>query len=196
MREYVLISGLLSLGLGLSTAPIAIGRQAGYTDGKHPPGKEVKGEPSLSMSPGVVCRSIDGYEHYKVLRNAAQTSEEKLLVYVRVHGFKVEQVDGLYRAHLVPDFEIRKRGDKAVLLQKKKMFEYEPKSREPLGQVYMKNQISLKGLAPGNYELTLILHDEIAKGPPASQVVKFRVVPADDPRKKTKESAKSDAGPE
>ena len=29
----------------------------------------------------------------------------------------------------------------------------------------------------------MILHDEIAKGPPAKQVVKFRVIPADDPEK-------------
>jgi hypothetical protein len=193
MREYVMLWGLLSLALGLPPAATASGCRPGPADDDQAtPKKEGEQESSLRMSPGIVCRSIDGFEKYERLPGAAQTADEKLLVYVRVHGFKIEQADGYYRAHLVPDFEIRKRGDKAVLLQKKKMFEYVPKSRNPLGEIYMKNQISLKGLAPGDYYLTLILHDEIAKGKPASQVVKFKVIPAQDPGKKAKESAKSD----
>ena len=109
---------------------------------------------------------------------AAQTSDEKLLVYFRPLGYQSELVDGEYQAHLVPDFQIRKRGEKAVLLQKLKMYSYKPKSEQPPRLLYMKNSISLKGLKPGDYELTLILHDEIAKGPPATQVVRFRVIPA------------------
>ena len=50
----------------------------------------------------------------------------------------------------------------------------------------MKNAISLKGLPPGDYDLTLILHDEIAKGPAAKQVVRFR----DHPRRRSREAAK------
>jgi hypothetical protein len=194
MREYLMISASLSLMLALPPAPTASGRQS-FVDGEGQAASAKKGdnEPSLWMSPGIVCRSIDGYERYKPLPRAAQTSDEKLLVYVRIHGFKVEQSQEFYRAHLVPDFEIRKRGEKAILLQKKKMFEYEPKSRDPLGEIYMKAQISLKGLAPGNYDLTLILHDEVAKGAPASQVIKFRVIPAADPRKGEKKSSSSDA---
>ena len=38
------------------------------------------------MTPGIVCRSIDGYEDYELLPEAAQTSEEKLLVYFRPSG--------------------------------------------------------------------------------------------------------------
>ena len=83
------------------------------------------------MTPGIVCRSIDGYEDYKILPKAAQTSDEKLLVYFRPLGYQTELVDGAYQAHLVPDFQIRKRGEKAVLLQKLKMYEYKPKSEQP-----------------------------------------------------------------
>ena len=101
------------------------------------------------MTPGIVCRSINGYEDYEVLPKAAQTSDEKLLVYFRPLGFQTELVDGAYQAHLVPDFQIRKRGEKAVLLQKLKMYEYKPKSEQPPRYLYMKNAISLKGLPPG-----------------------------------------------
>jgi hypothetical protein len=134
------------------------------------------------MTRGVVCRSIDGYEDYDPLPGAAQTSDEKLLVYVRPLGYQTELVNGEYQAYLFPDFEIRKRGQKAILRQKKKAFEYKPRAQQPPGRIYLKNVISLKELPPGDYNLTIILHDEIAKGPPATQVVKFRIIPPADPR--------------
>ncbi len=143
---------------------------------------------SLRMTPGIVCRAIDGYENYKILRKATQTRDEKLLVYFRPLGFQTELVEGAYQAHLVTGFQIRKRGEKAVLQQKLKMYEYKPKSQRPLRLLYMKNAISLKGLAPGDYDLTLILRDEIAKGPPAKQVVRFRIVAADLPGEEAKAS--------
>ena len=151
------------------------------TDRGNPSHKTPDPDSDLSMEPGVVCKSIDGYENYEPLPGAAQTSDEKLLVYVRPTGFKTEKVDGGYQAHLAPDFEVRKSGAKSVLLQKKKMFEYKPRGTEPPYRIYLKNVISLKGLTPGDYELTIILHDEIAKGPPATQVIKFKVIPPQDP---------------
>ena len=104
---------------------------------------------ALRMTPGIVCRSINGYEDYKILPKAAQTSDEKLLVYFRPLGYQTERVDDAYQAHLVPDFQIRKRGQKEVLLQKLKMYEYKPKNERPPRLLYMKNAISLKGLAAG-----------------------------------------------
>ena len=92
----------------------------------------------------------------------------------------------------MPDFQIRKRGEKAILRQKLKMFEYKPRSPQPPRLIYLKNVISLKGLPPGDYDLTIILHDEIAKGPPATQVVKFRIIPAGDPPKKDEASQPED----
>jgi hypothetical protein len=146
----------------------------------------------LRMSPGIVCKSIDGYENYERLPGAAQTSDEKLLVYVRPLGFETELVDGEYQAHLVPDIQIRKRGEKAILRQKKKAFEYKPRSRERPRLIYLKNVISLKDLPPGEYDLNIILHDEVAKGPPATQVVRFRIIPAADPRKEVGKNSPRD----
>jgi hypothetical protein len=148
------------------------------------PKKTQEEDTGLSMEPGIVCKSIDGYENYEPLPDAAQTSEEKLLVYVRPLGFKTEKVDGAYEGHLAADFEIRKRGAKAILLQKKKMLEYKPRAERPPQFIYLKNIVSLKGLAPGDYDLTIILRDEIAKGAATSQVIKFKVIPPQDPGKK------------
>src|SRR5262249_30889107 len=127
------------------------------------------GEP-LRMSEAVVCRDIEGYENYEVLPDAAQTSDEKLLVYYRPLGYKTAFVEGSSQAHLTQDAETRRRGEKAVLRKKKKLLEYHPKSPQPPALIFLRNTISLKDLKPGDYDLTIILHDEIAKGPPATQV--------------------------
>ncbi|MGO9462611.1 MAG: hypothetical protein ACLQIB_41840 [Isosphaeraceae bacterium] len=140
-------------------------------------------ESSLRMSRAVVCRSIDGYEAYEPLPDAAQTSDEKLLVYYRPEGYKSVVVDGLYQAHFTQDAQIRKRGEKAVMRQKLKLLEYKARNASPPQYIYLRNTISLKGLPPGDYDLTIILRDEVAKCPAATQVVKFRVIPAQDPRK-------------
>ena len=147
--------------------------------------------PTLRMSRAVVCKSIDGYENYKPLPGAAQTSEEKLLIYFRPLRYNVDYVDGYYRAHLVQDNEIRRRGRKEVVRQKKKVVEYDPKSKDPLGPIFIRNTISLKGLQPGDYELTIILRDELDReAAPTRQVVSFKVIPPMDPRKN--QSAKKD----
>jgi hypothetical protein len=193
MREHRMIFGLLWLVLSLPLVPTTVHGQTAPArsdnDSGHKPDDR---KTALRMTSGIVCSEINGYEDYKILPKAAQTSDEKLLVYFRPLGYQTERVDDVYRAHLIPDFQIRKRGEKEVLLQKLKMYEYKVKNERPPRLLYMKNSISLKGLPPGEYDLTLILHDEIAKGPPAKQVIKFRVIPADDPEKAEKASKSSD----
>jgi hypothetical protein len=149
-------------------------------------------EIGLKMSPAVVCRSIDGFEAYESLPGAKLTSDEKLLVYYRPEGFKTSLAKGLYQAHFTQDAQIRKRGEKAVLRQKKNLLDYNPKTSFPPQNIYLRNSISLKGLSPGDYDLTIILRDEIAKCPAATQVVKFRVIPAQDPRKASDATAPID----
>jgi hypothetical protein len=194
MRDHVMFLVVMSLGSSLSLFPAAYGQESkSAKSDRGGAATTTQDETSLRMTPGVVCRSIAGYEVYEPLPEAAQTAEEKLLVYFRPLGHRIERVDDFYQAHLVPDFQIRKRGEKAVLRQKLRFFEYKPKSAEPPRSIYMKNVIALKGLAPGEYDLTIILHDEIAKGPPATQVVKFRIIPPVDLEKAAKETAgKSD----
>ena len=116
---------------------------------------------------------------------AAQTSDEKLLIYYRPLRYKIDFVNDFYTAHLVQDNEIRKKGKKEIVRQKKKVVEFRPKQKQPLGPFYIKNTISLKGLDPGEYELTVILRDELDKGAaPSKQLVKFKVIRAGDPRAK------------
>jgi hypothetical protein len=146
---------------------------------KKKPGKDT----GLAMEPGVVCKSIDGYDNFVPLPGAAQTSDEKLLVYIRALGYQTAKVEGGLEGHLTADGEIRRRGEKALLRQKKKMLEYKPRAELHPEFVYLRSSVSLKGLSPGDYELTIILHDEIAKGAPASQVIKFKVIPPIDPSK-------------
>jgi hypothetical protein len=143
--------------------------------------KKLEPDAGVDMEPGIVCKAIDGYEDYEPLPGAAQTSDEKLLVYVRPFGFESEKVDAGYQSHLTVDGEVRKRGGKAILRQKRKLLEYKPQAAFPPRFIYMKCSISLKGLAPGDYDLAIVLHDHVAKGPPVSQVVKFKVVPSKNP---------------
>src|SRR5262249_16560756 len=140
-------------------------------------------EPGLAMEPGIVCKSIDGFEDYQRLPDAAQTSDEKLLVYIRTHGFQTETVEKGVEGHLTADGEVRKRGQKAILRKKRNMLDYRPRAPLTPERVYLKASVSLKGLAPGDYDLTIILHDEIAKDTSVSQVIKFKIIPPKDPRK-------------
>ena len=87
------------------------------------------------MTPAVACRSIDGYEQYEILPGAALTAEEKLLVYYRPLDYKTVQKDDFFKAHLTQDGQVRRRGEKTVLLRKKSLLDYEPKSRNPLGPI-------------------------------------------------------------
>jgi hypothetical protein len=191
--NHVIIIGLASIALGFPLVPAASARQTAPAGKgkKSSTAKPAESQTSLRMTPGIICRSIDGYEDYEPLPGAAQTSEEKLLVYFRPLGYQTERVDGFYQAHLVPDIQIRKRGAKAIVRQKLRVFDYKPRSAQPPQLLYMKGIISLKELPPGEYDLVVILHDEIAKGPPATQVVKFRIIPAIDPRKKERSEAQA-----
>ncbi len=176
----------LLLRRGLSQTTQTDGRKPGPADidrqDEGPRPRADGAESGLPMSRAVVCRSIDGYEAYEPLPDAALTSDEKLLVYYRPAGYKSVVVDGLYQAHFTQDAQIRKRGEKTVLRQKLKLLDYKPKNASPPQYVYLRNTFSLKGLPPGDYDFTIILRDEVAKCPAATQVVKFRVIPAQDPR--------------
>ena len=82
-------------------------------------------EPTLRMTPAVVCLSIDGYEQFEELPGAALTSDEKLLVYFKPLRYKVVSKGDDYVARFTQDAQIRRRGQKAVLLRKKMILDYE-----------------------------------------------------------------------
>lgn len=173
MRAY---SGAALL-LGLSLLPSAT-----FADDPAPESakeaSQAKPQSPMKISPPVACRSIDGYESYEVLPGASLTSDEKLLVYYRPSGYRVEQLGGTAHFHITQDGQIRRRGEKAVLMRKEKLVDYEVKGDEALVPIYMRNTISLKGLKPGEYELDVILHDRLDQGSTAMESLRFRVIPA------------------
>jgi hypothetical protein len=141
-------------------------------------GKEQKG---LTIAKAVVCRTIDGFEKYEPLPGGALTSEEKLQVYYHPLNYEIVNENGEYRVHLVQDGQIRRRGEKSVLRSKKNILEYAPKSRAPLGTIFLRNSVPLKGFPPGDYEYDIILRDENRPGPTALRSVKFKIVRAELP---------------
>lgn len=178
MRSVHRISAVLALPCVLAACLFAADGSRRKSDPAPSSSKQpATADDALGMSKGVVCRTIDGYEDYTPLPGAAQTSEEKLLVYYRPLRFRVEKNGKLYRAHLTQDGRLRRKGQKAVIYSRTKMLEYEPKSEWPFDHCYLRSLVSLKGLKPGEYEFDIILHDELAKGATATQTVAFRVVP-------------------
>ena len=144
------------------------------------------------MTKAVACKSIEGYEDYELLPRGELTAEEKLLVYYRPLNYKIVRQGKDYMAHLTQDGQVRRKGEKTVLLRKKNLLDYEAKKAEPLGEIYLRNSFALKGLAPGDYEYDIILRDENNPGPPVTQSVKFRVIPPILP----KEEKESKFGPQ
>lgn len=171
----------LAIGLALFLMPAQVRAAAPGDD--EPPTKPAGPSPAkaassaLDMAPAIACRSIDGYEDYEPLPDASQTSEEKLLVYYRPLHFKLERKGAAYHGHFTQDAQIRRSGEKQVLQRKEKILEYDFKTDQPQPQVYLRNTISLKGLKPGEYDLEIILHDELAERATATQTLHFRIVP-------------------
>jgi hypothetical protein len=177
MRPKVCVITILLLGWSFATLPQrATARQDRPRRKTQIENQIVTGKRGLSIAGAVACRTIDGYEQYKLLRGPQLTSEEKLLVYYRPLNYKVVSRGDEYIAHFTQDGQIRRKGEKEILLRKKNMMDYEAKSTMPPDQVFIKNSFSLKGLPPGEYEYDIILRDENDPGSTVTQSVKFRVV--------------------
>ncbi len=146
-------------------------------------------EKKLTMSDAIACSKITGYGDYVKLDEAVLTRDDKLLLYYEPSGYSYQTVGKEYRVHFVQDAKLRRRGQKAVIQSKDKLLDYKGNSKEPPLSIYLSNTISLKALSPGEYDLELILHDEVGKTPAASQVVKFRVKAVEE-AEKAKESKK------
>lgn len=133
-------------------------------------------ELTLSMTDPIACKTITGYEDYVVLPDAAITNHDKLLVYYRPKDYKIERTKtGGYRAHLVQEVRVRKRGEKTVLWSKPGILDFEAVRPEPLGPIYLSNSIGLRNFKVGEYDLDLILHDKIGDTKTTS-ILKFQIV--------------------
>ena len=155
-------------------APAATGQEA-----NRPPDTPAR---SLRIEEPIVCRTIDGFENYEPLPNAEQTSDEKLLVYLRPRDYAIVRKGDEFAAHFTQDGQIRSAGKKKVLRHKDNILDYEAVSRQPPRNVYLTNHVSLKGLPPGEYEYDVILRDEHGDKTPVTASVKFRIVAAKLPK--------------
>jgi len=138
--------------------------------------------PSLEMSKAIVCKKVVGFEDYVELPDASLTSEDKLNVYFRPIHFRVAPVEkpkpgSRYKSSFVEDCRIRRKGEKTVLMKKDKMVEYDPTFERFDQELFLVNNISLKGLSPGDYELDIVLHDLLEKDATTTQTVTFTVIP-------------------
>lgn len=132
----------------------------------------------LKMSKPVVVTTIHGFASFESLPEATLTSDDKLMVYYEPSGHTIERTKDGFRTVLAQDGRLRKKGGKDVLWQKAPMFEYEAKDKTPPYLLFMRTDLALKGLPPGDYELDLTLHDRLAKGTKVLRTVGFKVVPA------------------
>jgi hypothetical protein len=175
--------GAVMRWMGPITALVAIGMAP-------PSAKDDPDDGSFGFTKPVACVEIKGYEDYVELSGGEITNHEKLIVYFRPRHFKTNRVGRQYESHFTEDVRVRRRGEKAVLWSKMKMVDYQPRADIPRPPIYFHNKIALKGLAPGNYELEIVLHDEIGQTPPATRVLPFVIVePKEEPAEK-----KVDAG--
>jgi hypothetical protein len=138
--------------------------------------------PALEMSRAVVCKKVVGYENYVELPDASLTSVDKLNVYFRPLNFRVDPVEkprtgSRFKAKFNEDMRIRRKGEKAVLQKKDGLGEYEPTFDKRDQTIYIVNNIGLKGLEPGDYEIDVVLHDLLEKDVTATQTVAFTIVP-------------------
>lgn len=139
---------------------------------------EVETAERLTMTAPVACRSIEGFEDYEPLPEAALTADEKLLVYYHPLNYRVIANGDSHHIHLTQAGQIRRRGQKAVLLRKENLLDYEVKLDRPPNPIYLKNIVSLKGLKPGEYDYDVLLRDKHGSTEIAKQTLQFRVVEA------------------
>jgi hypothetical protein len=135
---------------------------------------------SLRMSRPVVVAKIHGFASFEPLPGATLTADDKLMVYYEPSGHTIEPTKDGYRALLTQDGRLRRKGSKDILWQKDEMVRFEPKASMPPLQLFIRTDMAIKGLPPGDYELDLILHDCLAKPRPThtTRTVAFKVVPA------------------
>jgi hypothetical protein len=120
-------------------------------------------EDPLRMTKPVLCRKIHGFASFEEWPGMSVTADDKLMIYFEPSGYKIEQTREGYRAFLVEDALIRKKGAKAAIWKKENMLEYEAKSKTPPYQIYFRTDMAIKGLPPGDYELDLTVRDRLSK---------------------------------
>jgi len=133
-------------------------------------------KPQFQMSKPVICRKIHGYGNFEVIPEARFTADDKIMIYSEPTGYRVEKTKDGFHALLSEDGRIRKKGTKDAIWKKEKMFEFDAMNKVPPSHLYMRTDISIKGIRPGEYELDITVHDLLDKsGKEMTRTVGFTV---------------------
>jgi hypothetical protein len=132
----------------------------------------------LRMSKPVVVAKVHGFGSFEPVPDATLTPDDKLMVYCEPSGHAIEKTEDGYRALLAQDARLRRKGSKEVVWEKAPLFEYEVKDQAPPRALFMRTDMAIKALAPGEYELDLTVRDRLKKDAKATRTVGFTVVRA------------------
>ncbi|RUL83774.1 hypothetical protein [Tautonia sociabilis] len=170
--------GALTLALLLLPVSIA-GLRA--DDGAGTPSKPRRPD----LTDPVLCLSARGFRDFVPREVPELTRDEKLQIYyepfnytiIRVEEGKGDDARVSYRAHLTQDARLRKAGESRVLQEHREAIDYQPESEHPPVSTFMLYLAELKQFPPGDYEVDLVLRDELAEGrPETKRTVAFSVV--------------------
>jgi hypothetical protein len=134
----------------------------------------------LDTTNPVVCTHIRAFRDYDERDPVELTADEKLVVYFEPLNYTIarDKTGELFRAHLVIDALLRRKGQKKKLWSEEKMINYLPEAADPPSALYLSSSVGLKNLSPGEYEVDLTLKDGLAPDrKPITRTISFRVVP-------------------
>jgi hypothetical protein len=138
--------------------------------------------PTLAISEPIVCSEIRGFGDFDRLEPPVLSADQKLQTYLQPTGHTInhDSKTDLHSAHLVVDVVLRRKGQKTPIARKDKILDYKPRASSPPTNLYLGTTLSLKGLRPGDYELDLLVKDQLAPAnpkPSASRTVAFKIKP-------------------
>lgn len=138
-------------------------------------GQEIEARPKLELAEPIACSRIDGFDDYDALDVAVTKRSQKLLVYLRPSGVTYREAGGEYEVHLVLDVNLRRKGQKKILLGRKKVIDYETLCEQSGKPIYLGVSLGVKEFPPGEYEADLIVHDRLGESKPALRTLAFRI---------------------
>ena len=168
------------LGAALAlVVPLIVSAAAATTEDPKPSPRAQRPD----LTDPIVCLSIRGFRDYEPRDEPALRADEKLQIYYEPFNYLIvrDGPDAPYRAHLSEDVRLRRKGGDRVLSRIDSIVDYQPEESEPPTPLFMATTISVKELPPGDYELDLILRDELAEGAPTvERTISFRIRRADE----------------
>ncbi len=152
------------LGLLMATAPTAT---AGWWS-ESQEAEESGSRPDLTDP--ILCETIRRFRDFDKREEPLFVVGEKLQIYIEPFNYFIvrDQETKRYRAHLTIDLKLRIKGQESVYRSLNRVVDYETTTENPPTPLYLGAGVVLEGLRPGDFEVELILRDEIAPEKPTA----------------------------